>query len=409
MKRQKLVNVLFTLCFLCFLFVGMAATVLKPKAEASFFENRALAAVPVLSRPSLMSGEWFSGWETYLKDHAPGRDTLLKAAAALDLFVIGRPVVNDIVVSDIADGGNVDGDTVACDLLLSDNGYKTVDAVKIADQSAEMADRLAALDAVVRDCGGSFLTVAVPGQTAYFADGYPAYLSNNAAYTDTVLKCFKSDMAARGVPLVDMGDVFDAMGHPASLYSAADHHFTMEGAYTTYAAMIDRLNSDGLSIPVLTDGDLTFTTLQNPFLGSRARKIFNLIPASEKLMLAIPNVDIPLTRTDDGKENTPFIYSLPKNTWDAVTYNVYMGGDVGETIINTNRPQLPNVLLVGDSYTNAVECLLYMSFNEMRSLDLRSYKGLSLTDYVRAYRPDAVILLRDYSVLLSPDGNGNIQ
>ena len=89
-----------------------------------------------------------------------------------------------------------------------------------------------------------------------------------------------------------------------------------------------------------------------------------------------------------------------------MTYSVYMGGDVGETVIKTNRSSLPNVLIVGDSYTNAVECFLYASFNEMRSLDLRSYKAKTLADYIKEYKPGAVVLLRDYSVLLSFDGNG---
>ena len=397
MKRQKLVNVLFTLCFLCFLFAGMAAAIVRPKEETSFFENRELASVPVLSRSSLLSGEWFSGWETYLKDHAPGRETLLETSATLDLFVFRRPVVNDIVI--------------AGDRLLSYNGYKPVDKAAIAEQAAEMANRLQSLDSVVRDCGGSLIYVAVPGQTAYFADSYPAYLDNNAAATAAILSSFGPELAARGVTLLDMGAVFDAMGHPDSFYSATDHHFSLQGAYATYKTIIDRLNSDGrLALPVLTEQDYTATALPNPFLGSRARKIFNLIPSPEKLQIAVLKRDIPFTRTDDGKEAAPpFIYSVPQNTWDAAMYTVYMGGDVGETVIDTNRPQLPNVLIVGDSYTNAVECLLYTSFNEMRSLDLRSYKGLSLTDYIKLHKPDAVILLRDYSVLLSPDGNGDIK
>ena len=396
MKRQKLVNILFMLCFLCFIFAGMAVAIVKPKAETSFFENRALAAAPVLSRSSFISGEWFSGWETYFKDHAPGRDTLLSASARLDLFMLRRPVVNDIVVTPTR--------------LLSFNGYQSVDQADIAGQAAEMADRLQALDAVVRECGGSLLYVAVPGQTAYFADSYPVYLDNRSVYTDAVLSGFESALTARGIAFLDMGGVFDAIGHPEDLYSSADHHYTLEGAYQTYTAIMDRLGSDGrFSLPVLTLHDFTVTTLENPFLGSRSRKIFNLIPSPERLSVAVPKRDIPFTRTDDSKAATPFIYSLPQNAWSAVTYEVYMGGDVGETVISTNRPELPDMLIVGDSYTNAVECLLYTSFNEMRSLDLRSNKGLVLTDYIRDHRPDIVILLRDYSVLLSPDGNGSIR
>ncbi|NLA87925.1 MAG: hypothetical protein GX847_11735, partial [Clostridiales bacterium] len=89
------------------------------------------------------------------------------------------------------------------------------------------------------------------------------------------------------------------------------------------------------------------------------------------------------------------------------SYTVYMHGDIGETVIETDRPELLSVLLVGDSYTNAVECLLYASFNEMRSLDLRWYNKKSLADYIADYQPDIVILLRDYSVLTSVSENSS--
>lgn len=393
MKLQRVVNILFMLCFLGFLLIGMAITVLKPKQDVSFYENRALATVPVLTRTSLLDGSWFSGWETYLKDHAAGREILLKSSTYLDLFVLKRPVVNDIVIS---------GKT-----LLSYNAYSVVDQAKIAGQSKKMTDSLQALNQLVNKNGGVFYYVAVPGQTDYFSDRYPGYLNNNAAYTKAALDCFKSDLSQRGVNLIDMGDVFSAMGHPANLYSVTDHHYTFDGAFKTYQTIMERLNADTkLKIPVLTTQDFTVKTVENPFMGSRARKIFNMVPTDEKLKIAVLNKDIPFTRTDDGNPYPSQVYSLPNNTWDLVTYTAYMGGDVGETVIKTNRPNLPKVLLVGDSYTNAVECLLYASFNEMRSLDLRSYNKKSLADYVSDYKPDVVILLRDYSVLLSADGNG---
>ena len=80
--------------------------------------------------------------------------------------------------------------------------------------------------------------------------------------------------------------------------------------------------------------------------------------------------------------------------------------DVRETILQTGRPQLPKALLVGDSYTNAVETLLYASFDETRALDLRHYSGQTLWDYLEKYRPQVVILLRDESVFIEESPNG---
>lgn len=92
----------------------------------------------------------------------------------------------------------------------------------------------------------------------------------------------------------------------------------------------------------------------------------------------------------------------------AVYYGLYMGGDIAETCIRTDRSSLPTALIFGDSFTNAVESLAYYSFDEMRSVDLRHYKTQSISDYIAAYQPDVVICIRDYEALLSRSDNGGL-
>ena len=93
---------------------------------------------------------------------------------------------------------------------------------------------------------------------------------------------------------------------------------------------------------------------------------------------------------------------------EPVLYNLYMGGDVAETILDTQRPELPSCLIYGDSFTNAVECLAYYSFDQTRSLDLRHYSEMPLTEYIEQYQPEVVLCIRDYESLLSRDANGNL-
>ena len=102
------------------------------------------------------------------------------------------------------------------------------------------------------------------------------------------------------------------------------------------------------------------------------------------------------------------MYLFPTTEAEDVTYSAYMGGDIGETVIRTNRPELKNALIFGDSYTNPIETLLWTGFNETRSLDYRYYDEKSLLEYIDEYQPDVVITVRDESVYLVGDGNGNI-
>lgn len=395
MKLQKVANILFALCFVVFLLLGASVTLLKPKDTVSFFENRMLAPIPILTRSSLLDGTWFSGWETYLKDHAAGRTTLLKVNTFLDLKVLRRPVVNDVVVSN--------------GMLLGYNKYETVDRRDIIKQSEEIVEKMKALNTVIEHYGGVFYYVAVPGQYTYFGDKYPTYLNNRAKYTEFELQCFKTEMAEQGLSLLDMGDVFDGLGNPQNMYSSADYHYTFFGAYETYKSIITALNNNaGFVMPLTTLDDLTVIALKNDYLGSRERKLFNLVNTGEKLFIGVLNEKLPFKRTDYGIAVAPIVYSYPSNDWDTVSYSVYMGGDFAETVISTNRPELPDVLIVGDSFTNPVECLLYSSCDELRSLDLRQYKDIPLNEYIQKYQPDIVIMLRDYEVLLSSDGNGSV-
>ena len=157
----------------------------------------------------------------------------------------------------------------------------------------------------------------------------------------------------------------------------------------------------------LTADDLTFEDLPNPFLGSRDRKLYGLWPGSEALTIGVQRDPVAFDRTDNGTPVPAQVFRLPATEAETVDYNVYMGGDVGETVIETGRPDLPSILIYGDSFTNPVECLAYYSFDEMRSIDLRHYKDMTLADYIQAYQPDIVVGIRDYEALLSTDFNGS--
>ena len=117
---------------------------------------------------------------------------------------------------------------------------------------------------------------------------------------------------------------------------------------------------------------------------------------------------VPFPRSDGGEESRSSVYALPYNPWDQLTYNLYMGGDLTESFIDTHRPELPSVLIYGDSFTNAMECVLYLSFGKMYSLDMRHYEGMSLTDYIQMVKPDVVLCVRDTYTLLDPSDNGGV-
>ena len=248
----------------------------------------------------------------------------------------------------------------------------------------------------------------MPCQYAYYEDAYPAYLENRAAYTAAERAALREAMEARGIAYVDMGEIFDAEGHLPEFSSKVDNHYGLRGAYVTYRAAAERLAADGCALRVPEEGtDVTFSALPNPYMGSRTRKLLGLRGSDEKLLTASFAEDIPFTRFDNGAAAEATVYALPGSDAEPLTYGLYMGGDIAETVIRTDRPELPNALIFGDSFTNPVECLAYYSFNELRSVDLRHYTVQSLSDYIAAYQPDVVLCVRDYQSLLLREFNGD--
>lgn len=394
MKHKRIAELLFSACFLLFLLTAAAVTALTPWQTFSFFENRDLAGRPAFTWASFWDGSYFSSMESVLQDHAAGREPLLKAKTLADLYLVRRPVVNRIIP---ANGK-----------LLYYLDYEIVDPDAVAQQAQAVAVNQARLQELVEGYGGQVLYVACPGQYAYFQDLHPWFLNSRAAYTRAERAALTQAMERLGVNLLDVGDVFDALGHPDAFYSSVDHHYTYTGAYQAYLAIVDRLNTDfGLELAVLTDELISFEALPNPYIGSRLRPIFGLWPSDEHIQIGRLTDPIPFTRTDNGVAVDPSLYRLPATEEEPALYDVYMGGDIAETVIDTGRPELPSLLIYGDSYTNVLETMLWYSFDQTRSIDLRHYRTQSLADYIREHQPDVVICVRDYGSMLGTDYNGN--
>lgn len=393
MKRTA--QICFTAIFLAILFAVPALILLRgSRIHASVYENRTLAQLPELSGAALLDGSYFSAWDTWLTDHIGGRERLMTWNTWLDYQLLDRPVVNQVVVD--------------ADVLLPFQTYGTWDLDYLDDTAAQVCDGLARLEEAASAYGGRFYYLGLPLQSSFYYDHYPSYLENRRWHVEAMTEAFSQAMAERGLTFLEMEPVYRAVETGQALYAASDHHYTYYGAYLAYRTFLDRVRADtGWDLPVLEEEDLTFRALEHPFLGSRNRKLYGLWTGEEAITIGIQREPVAFTRLDNGKEVPAVLYALPEEG-ETVDYNVYMGGDVAETVLRTDRPELPDLLIFGDSFTNPMETLLYTGFHETRCLDLRYYQG-SLLDYVRTYQPDVILCVRDDTAYLSLEGNGAIR
>lgn len=361
----------------------------------SYYENRTLAQRPALRAETLWNGTFGTEFEKWFSDHTPGRTTLLKLDTAVQMDWLRRPVVHEIVL----DAGEV---------LVPLMDFDEYTAEEYRENADPIAENFGKLNEQIRACGGRFVYVGLPEQRVYFEDAFPSYLNSHKEEAERADAIFAEALAARGVDFLDMRKVYAAQGNPAEYYSAVDHHYTYYGAYAAYRAVMEHLTAGGEDLPVLTEEELEFWEVPNPYIGSRNRKLYNLWEHTERAVIGVQKMPVAFLRTDNGEPTQRPLFVLPVQEQLPTTYNLYMGGDFAETILETQRPELPDALIFGDSFSNAMETLLYASFDETRILDLRHYTEKSLREYIEEYRPDYVLCIMNDTFYYTTTGNGNV-
>lgn len=383
----------FLACLMALILAVPAGTALWSRnRDSSFYENRTLADMPAPTAQSLWDGGFGQELERWYSDHVPARSTLLKAGTALEMK-LGRPVVNDIVVGE--------------DLLLPYIKYGNMtreDYLRVVENTTA---GFWALNEYIESLGGAFLYVGIPEQRIYFENRFPDYLNNGQPAMAAADEVFAQSLRQGGVDFLDMREIFDQAGRPEEYYPAVDHHYNYYGAYAAYRAVIDRLAERGFALPVLEEENLDFQELPNPYTGSRNRVLYDLWPTQDRAVVGVQRDPVAYARWDNGERSDRPLFSLPPSDTELVRYDLYMGGDFGETVLKTNRPGLPKALIFGDSFTNAMETLLYASFDETRILDLRHFEGGSLKDYIADYRPDIVLSIQNDTFFYNYSGGKN--
>lgn len=384
---------IFVACFGVLLIGAMITGVILTPSQYSYYENRNLASFPEVTVEGVMNGSFFTDLDTYIKERSTVRESFLRLSTLIDLYILHRPVVNEVVI---------DKDT-----LLPFNNYETVSDSNINYYADAVSQNLKAHTELVESYNGSFYYVAVPCQYVCKSEEYPWYLNNRNEHTSASRKALFSRLDAASVDYIDMLAYYESAGRPDSYTSNIDNHYGILGGYATYREIIDRINADGkYTLDPLGEGEFTYSEIETRYLGSRTRKLFDMWDINEPLGMISPNNAVPFVRYNYGSKGSSTVYSLPSADEQYATYGVYMGGDISETIIETNRPELPSILIYGDSFTNAVESLIWYNFDTMYSLDYRYYDEMDLHSYIEKYKPDIVICIRDYEAILAPWGNG---
>lgn len=189
-------------------------------------------------------------------------------------------------------------------------------------------------------------------------------------------------------------------------YYRTDHHWNVYGILQSYEQIYQLLADSYPEIsPMITTGEI-YTFPDIDFLGRWAR-IINYNAKTEPFSVYLANLPPYRIYDRDGNEidyNNKDEYLAGEYSKEkfADHYIEYYGADVDFLELVSDNGSDRNLLIIGDSFTNAIEPLLASHYHHTYAVDIRKYSDyqFSFSEFISAYDVDDVLILGGASVVL---------
>lgn len=190
-----------------------------------------------------------------------------------------------------------------------------------------------------------------------------------------------------------------------------DHHWNYNGSYTGYTKIAKLLGLKNIKKP------LELSTNHENFYGSHAQNTKNYNYEEEFSFYKFNSK--PHTTLINGQPDTYGHYNDYINhnyEYDkTVNYYAYFYGvDNGEIIYDYQQPDKENLLIISNSYSNAVNELLAENYNKTYIIDLRLYdryfgKEFSFSKYLEEHHIDKTLFILSPTFIRSRDTNKGLE
>jgi hypothetical protein len=251
---------------------------------------------------------------------------------------------------------------------------------EIAEEASQYGTKLIVLDAPRRD-------VALRN---YVPSWYPDI-------TDQYEECvaIQRETLDDSIELIDIKALFDENNPEGDnrYWYYNDHHINCFGGELVLSEIIKIVQKDYPQVEQKTLDDYQITYRQ--VYGALNRKIgLSATAPDEPLNLLPDGWEINYERWDDGELTNAPIFGVDTETYS----ESYMGDNYGETIVKTDKEDLPSIYYCGSSFTNVLEAMSVPSFKNMYSTDLRyNDTGKTMMDYIKEFQPEYVVFVSGQS------------
>lgn len=367
MKIKTIQRVTLGLCLL-FLLAGLCRTLLSPDTEITY-ENRPARRMPDLGTMAFLDGSFQADFEDALSDQVPGAIRMKKLYNIYDTG-LALPVIRAL-----GENGGYVGFRNICffeDMLV----VRPIPLLEKEDAYRESARLINTWQAAAPE-----------------VDFYVYYLETDRDLDlETGEKSGLFDCLAASLALPE-GHVsrlrVDSFADYHRLFFKTDHHWNAEGSWQGCTELCAMLGIEPLPL-------LERFTVPACYRGTRAAGVEG-VPAEDFAVNVFDypdmSVTIPYGPIPDYGMQALFV----AGELESVSYGSVFGVDCGELLLDTGRPG-KNLLVMGDSYDNAIVKPLAAGFSKTYCVDLRSFESelghpFVMEDYLREHDIDCVLLV----------------
>lgn len=315
----------------------------KHEGELSPNERRVLAEAPSVTAENIFSGRFSKEVDSWLQDHFPARSGFVAVYSYLNRAT-GRNASEEVILGS--------GDR------LFERPIPVVDEnidYNVGRIRDFVADKQLRAYTYIIPTGGYMLESALPKPHLAYHDG-------------EIIKRYDEAFAGSLTP-ISAEDTLKAADSVDELYYRTDHHLTMRGSYVSYCAIAKELGFEPLP-------ESEFTKTGYDFYGTYYGRSGLFLLPPDTLETWVGSYDAALKVTIvEGENNTEYTGSLDETKLAADVadkYAAYLYSNHGVTVIENPEAEGGSLLVVKDSYGNAIVPFLAAHYRTIVMLDLRT-------------------------------------
>ncbi|SDA16150.1 DHHW protein [Ruminococcus sp. YE71] len=365
-KRDKLPSIIMTGVFIGYLAVFSLGTLLIKDREFSEMENRPLAQKPELTTEAVMNGEFGNGTEKYMSDQIFLKDKMMSLKTSFDLMS-GRTYQNGV--------------------YFGKGGY-LMQRFTFSDQ---LETNMKLITDFADSCTVPVSMILAPNSICVNADRLP-----KDAVTDNQVDIHRVSQFEKFAGhfhnyVMPYSRLVELQEQGIQTYFRTDHHWTVSGARATLDMWLDKEGIGGTDAPYeYLDGYKFYGTLYSkvPAFGAKSDNFgyfFN------------PEGQYTIEYVMEGRTTDRFVDEADLEKKDK--YGALLGGNFALLHITSNAAGGRKLVVVKDSYANAMLPMLADKFSEMWVVDLRYYHTGTVSELIEQNGADEVLFIHNMDFL----------